>query len=561
MKLKKIFQGKGLEGISHICFILIFSFAYSFMLTIGQMVMEQNVELNSSHIFPFIVRFLICIFINYFIFTIIPRVRIFFCNSRINRFLNKFRDYRFFFPVIWVFIFLSWIPALLIFFPGIFSYDIISQTGSALGEITNNHHPILHTWLLRIFMRFGDYFFSSYEMGLGIFAILQMLALSYAMTRLVCLLKNKKVNMVIVILVAAFSAFWFPNACLSVSIVKDVPYAVFLLLFACHFVDIVSGPSVYFSNKKNLIRFILVSFLLSAFRNNGIHIYVFCFLFLIILKFRQYDMKIKIKIVAFMLIPIIMFAIYTGPIFSALNIKAGEVREALSVPIQQLQRVAINKEAELTEDQAFLMNYYITDLSWRSWSPGRIYDPFIADPAKSCFVSDNYTMNPLAFWEFYFQIGEQFSKEYIVAFLSNTLGFWYPNFYRFSYIECDNYSTEMFMQNLVEPIERKSLWNSKTLINIYRSLCYSDLWREMPIVRLFFSPGFTLWFLLYGIAICWKKGCFLKNIAPIFLPIVGQYGIMLLSPMSSFRYAWPFYLLLPLVFIGANIKNNESLKV
>lgn len=103
----------------------------------------------------------------------------------------------------------------------------------------------------------------------------------------------------------------------------------------------------------------------------------------------------------------------------------------------------------------------------------------------------------LHFRKFCFQIGEQFSKEYIVAFLSNTLGFWYPNFYRFSYIECDNYSTEMFMQNLVEPLERKSLWNSKSLINIYRSLCYSDLWREMPIVRLFFagiySMVFTIW--------------------------------------------------------------------
>lgn len=52
-------------------------------------------------------------------------------------------------------------------------------------------------------------------------------------------------------------------------------------------------------------------------------IYMFFVLyFLSFLKFRQYDIKIKIKIVALMLIPIIMFAIYTGPIFSALNIKA-----------------------------------------------------------------------------------------------------------------------------------------------------------------------------------------------------------------------------------------------
>ena len=46
-----------------------------------------------------------------------------------------------------------------------------------------------------------------------------------------------------------------------------------------------------------------------------------------------------------------------------------------------------------------------------------------------------------------------------------------------------------------------------------------------------------------------RRGFFTK-VLPLFLPLIAQYGIMILSPMSSFRYSWPFYLMLPLAMIG-----------
>ena len=39
--------------------------------------------------------------------------------------------------------------------------------------------------------------------------------------------------------------------------------------------------------------------------------------------------------------------------------------------------------------------------------------------------------------------------------------------------------------------------------------------------------------------------------------LIAQIGIMMLSPIASFRYSWPFYLLLPLTFIG--IWGNKAL--
>ena len=118
----------------------------------------------------------------------------------------------------------------------------------------------------------------------------------------------------------------------------------------------------------------------------------------------------------------------------------------------------------------------------------------------------------------------------------------------------ENYSHEMF----VEPLERKSIWDSRIFKKYYESVCSSDFWRKTPVLRLFFVPGFTLWFLLYALALAWKKRGFFTKVLPLFLPLIAQYGIMILSPMSSFRYSWPFYLLLPLALIGI-CGNSESL--
>lgn len=533
---------------------LIYSIAYT---VAGPVIAAQNIKFEQSPLFSFVLCFILCLAGNIFFFSVLPRLHLCFGDGRISRHLNSFFDgvgNRRLFLFVWGFIFVLWIPAFLIFYPGILSYDMISQVSSAVGGITNNHHPVLHTWLIGFFMKSGEVLFSSSETGLGLLSLLQMLILSYALSRLVFLLKKKRVSVLIVIFTILLSAVWFVNACLSVTMIKDSLHAAFLVLFACHFTEIALNPSEYSLQRRNLFIFPGISFFMCAFRNNGIHIYLFCFALLFLLRLPRIKkakdcpakkVKSYLALTAVILLPVFLFQIYTGPVFSALGIAQGQVREALCVPIQQLQRVAVTREDELTGEQTERMAYYIDNLKWMD-VPYVHYNPFCADPAKSCFYSDHYKDDPIAFWKFYLQIGRQFPKEYAVAFLSNTLGYWYPGYYEFSYVEYENYPPEMF----AEPLERKSIWNSRTLKKYYESVCRSDFWRKTPVLRLFFVPGFTLWFLLYGLVLAWKKRGFFTKVVPLFLPLVAQYGIMLLSPMSSFRYSWPFYLMMPLAFIG-----------
>ena len=525
---------------------LVYTVAY---IVVGPMVKAQYFSLDEVRPLSFILCFAICSAVNILILCVIPKkdhYRIRKINEKISKWLEKFDD-RLLFFIVWAFIFIMWLPAYLILYPGVLSYDMISQTTSALGEITNNHHPILHTWLIRVFMRMGEKLFSGYESGIGLLSLLQMIILSYALSRMVMLLKKKAVPILLVIGTAVLSAVWFMNACLSVTMIKDTLHAAFLVLFCCHFVEIATNPSEYIARKRNLVLFPIVSFFMCAFRNNGLHIYLFCFAILLVLRISRFrKVKRYLPLIAVVILPVIMFKIYTGPVFDALGIEPGQVREALSIPIQQLQRVAVKRAGELTPEQTEMMGYYIDDLEWRSWSPGREYDPFISDPAKSCFISSRYEDDPIAFWKFYLQTGKQFSKEYLVAFLSNTLGYWYPGYYDFSYVMYDNYAPETFP----EPLERKSILKSKALEGYYESLCSSDFWRSTWGVRIFFVSGFAPWILIFAVVLSWRKKGFFTMTLPLFLPLIAQYGIMLLSPMSSFRYSWPYYLMLPLTFIA-----------
>ncbi len=526
---------------------VLLAFLYSFFYTVvGPKIKTQDLSFDGSEVLPFVLCFLICSVINILIVFVVQRWDFEIKRERVIRSINRIGERKLFF-LIWGCIFVSWLPAYFVCFPGILSYDIINQTRDALGTIVDNHHPVLHTWLLRVFMQFGERFFSSYEVGLGLLSLIQMLLVSYALSRLVILLKKKNVPILIVILTALFSAVWFMNACLSVTMIKDTLFAAFFVLFVCHFTEIVINPDEYLRNKKNLFLLSVVGFLMCATRNNGFHIYLFCFAGLLLLRIKHIKKaKIYFALIVAIILPIFAYKIYTGPIFDAWNIKPGEVREALSVPIQQLQRVAYHRSELLTEEQTELMDYYIDNLEWMEPPVGRAYDPFIADPAKGCFSSAAYNEDPIAFWKFYLEIGRQFAKDYVVAFLSNTLGYWYPGQDDFTRVEYENYPVEWFPV----PLERKSLVNLQFVENYYESVCTSETWRTTPVVRLFFVPGYAPWILIFAMILSWKKKENLSKVVPLFLPLIAQLGIMILSPMASFRYSWPFFLVLPICFVG-----------
>jgi hypothetical protein len=93
--------------------------------------------------------------------------------------------------IIWAFIFITWIPCFLAYYPGMFSYDMPTLAGQAVEGFVSytKFHPPLHTmiWAACLFMQsvFGIE-------AITIYSITQMLFFSAILSKLVTFLIEKK---------------------------------------------------------------------------------------------------------------------------------------------------------------------------------------------------------------------------------------------------------------------------------------------------------------------------------------------------------------------------------
>ena len=58
-----------------------------------------------------------------------------------------------FFFLVWGSVFLSWIPALMAYWPGLSCYDIAMQVSEVLEGTYTTRNPVLHTWIWGLFMK------------------------------------------------------------------------------------------------------------------------------------------------------------------------------------------------------------------------------------------------------------------------------------------------------------------------------------------------------------------------------------------------------------------------
>ncbi len=92
---------------------------------------------------------------------------------------------------IWGLMFLAWIPGLLAAWPGVFVVDNVFQMKWYLEGTISAHHPILHTYLLGGCLKLGKQILGSYEAGVALLAVLQMLFLSFVFAYVLHRLKDR----------------------------------------------------------------------------------------------------------------------------------------------------------------------------------------------------------------------------------------------------------------------------------------------------------------------------------------------------------------------------------
>lgn len=429
---------------------------------------------------------------------------------------------------------LCWMPYVLIFYPGPQNPDSLLEIWQFQGrEQWTTHHPILPTIIYGGLVEFATSVLKlPPNFGLFLSNIIQIIIaawiLSYSINYIYGLTRSKW----FLILVLAFFIFipiWPINFYTQI---KDIYYTLFLLLFIIISIKFFIGKGKI--TKKEWILYICSMILVYLFRNNGIFILIFSVPFLMI----GIANKEKLKILGAAVFSIIFCFAFNNICKNTLNIEDGSIREALSMPIQQVARYAT--KYELTEEEAAKIGQVI-DIDEMVTK----YNPEISDPVKNNFKYDPNKNDLIDFFTVWWQLFCKHPLTYLEATINSVYGYFYPSRAWF-------YNQPAYFTIPPEALDNAADLNSgfhlrdQTALQRIIVLRIIFLMRDLPVVGLLLSCGFYNWIVIgiTVVAIYFRKYKELIILVPIYISSI----VCILSPVDAYlRYMLPIMILLPFV--------------
>lgn len=428
-----------------------------------------------------------------------------------------------------IIIYIVYLTALLALYPGVYSYDMMHVNRQALGVLSyDRFQPPLFSFVWSLFINIASY--TSLEVTTT-YAFIQILlvALFFAYLLLFIRKRNYKVYLISTVFVIFNPVF----ALFSIIPVKDV---LFSLSFGLSILIIYELLEDNVNRKNKFIELILCTLISSLLRNNIIYVYMIFFIIVLFLR--------KKTIYKAIICTIVLFFIIDGPFFDMLNVKKGNSREALSIPIQQISLVVYRNDDNLDDSIKEEISCFFYDYNGLI----SLYNPRFVDDAKELFYSEYYDENKGEFWNLYFKLFKNYPNEFIVSFLDLNIPLWYQG------SKCiDPYANRDYIEiNIFENIFNR---DSKLPIlrNYYESVASFKLFDNIPSIINIFSLSFPIWFILFALFISISKKTY-KNIISL-MPLILLWLTYLLGPVSNLRYMLPIVMLYPLILYMCCNKN------
>ena len=201
-----------------------------------------------------------------------------------------------------------WVFFLLIFFPGITNEDLIVQWQQVASNQYTDHHPLLYTLLIGLVSRV-------YNSPASV-VITQILMVSLALAWGFAELERMGVSRKFLWGMAALSAILPVNILTTVTLRKDVPYSVALLVLSVIFLKLINTRGAWLKIPWNWLGLGLILGVVSLTRINGLPV-AFGAIVLILILYRQTWWRMAMSAGVFVL----MLAIMYGPVYSLLKVK------------------------------------------------------------------------------------------------------------------------------------------------------------------------------------------------------------------------------------------------
>ena len=162
-----------------------------------------------------------------------------------------------------LFIFLSWIPYFLVYYPGFMFPDSLSSIYQALGAPLNNHHPIMYTLFIKVCLNVGMAL-KDITLGCALYTIIQMSYIAFCLGYMICWMKHRGISSWICNIIMMSFGFMPFIAQNSIAMWKDPIFSATILLWSLHLFDYaLSDRKVIDNDKFYIVKSCILVFLIS----------------------------------------------------------------------------------------------------------------------------------------------------------------------------------------------------------------------------------------------------------------------------------------------------------
>lgn len=437
------------------------------------------------------------------------------------------------------------------YYPAIMAYDVIPQLDQIKISGYTTHHPLIHTLMLAFSLKMGEVLPLTHNVdraGLAVYTILQMMIVAGCFAYVYTFLRRKGVSKYACYFFVLCAAFYPTHGMLAVSITKDTIYGALVMVFTAFAWELATAYRRQIPQNIWIAMYLGVTVLLLLFRNNSVYAW---FLYLIASgifscrESRRADKAHKAfyrKIGLIHAAALILYLLLNTGMAAATHATSNTyAREMLSVPAQQIARVVVYHEEELTEKDRELIAVV--------WGEEALpeYVPAIADRSKRDISGDSEVLRALR--EAWVSLGLRYPGEYAKAFLLKNKGMWYledssylNDIYSYAkgYLQITYPSDQQeYIQALVPGYQRHQ--KLQFLQAVYRYFAGGDaVWRYLPPLALVMQPAFYCWLLIYYGVCCIGLKKWEALIPAVYIAALA--GTVLLGPCVLVRYLYPVML-------------------
>lgn len=317
------------------------------------------------------------------------------------------------FAVAWLIMFLLWIPILLACWPGVATYDINAQLDQIAHQTYSSHHPVVHTLFLEICLKAAEHLGGGENHGILLYALIQMGIMTGVFAGTVCYMLYRRMPPIWCVIVFLWYSLFPVHALFGVITTKDSLFSVFFLLSV---LSIMQMREESFWEYTRWQIFAVIAFaLMSIFRNNGYYV------FLILIPFFGIACRKHIKrLFVVLVIVVAVVQLYRGPFSNVLDVRPGDSREMLSIPMQQIARVYQFHQEDLNIKDKNLILELIEEEQLIH------YDSHKSDTVKAGFRTDVFQKNVKTYIDLWCSLGGKYWQEYLDVFFAMSYGNYYP---------------------------------------------------------------------------------------------------------------------------------------